>query len=40
VTTHRRLTIAERAEVDDEGGRLAAFLTDGAADGVRVAAEA
>lgn len=29
VTAHRRLTAAERADVDEEGARLAAFLADG-----------
>ena len=37
VTAHRRLTAAERAEVQDEGARLAAFLGDGAPADVRIA---
>jgi hypothetical protein len=37
VTAHRPLTAAERAEVDDEGARLAGFLADGGpAGGVRL----
>ena len=29
VTAHRRLTAAERDDVEQEGARLAAFLADG-----------
>ena len=41
VTAHRRLTAAERADVEQEGGRLAAFLADGEPVGeVRIAERA
>ena len=36
VTAHRPLTADERADVVDEGERLAAFLADGAPGGVRL----
>jgi winged helix DNA-binding protein len=37
VAAHRDLTTSEDAEVREEGGRLAAFLSDGATDEVRLA---